>query len=130
MSTEKNPLDESYPLALYKSLTSGWVMASMYYGEDDTSYHHDMVRISETVDVRFRALQNAEVIRNAVAACDAAEQKAYRELNEKLTKIREQKQQLLALTHQPEDEADHSPYCSYGHKTKAQCDCGPIAENE
>jgi hypothetical protein len=25
---------------------------------------------------------------------------------------------------------DPSPYCSYGHMTKAQCDCGPIAENE
>lgn len=25
---------------------------------------------------------------------------------------------------------DPTPYCSYGHKTKAQCDCGPIAENE
>ncbi len=25
---------------------------------------------------------------------------------------------------------DPTPYCSYGHKTKASCDCGPIAENE
>lgn len=25
---------------------------------------------------------------------------------------------------------DPTPYCSYGHATKAQCDCGPIAENE
>lgn len=36
----------------------------------------------------------------------------------------------------PEDQWDESndddptPYCSYGHKTKAQCDCGPIASNE
>lgn len=27
-------------------------------------------------------------------------------------------------------EVDGAPYCSYGHKTKASCDCGPIAENE
>lgn len=27
-------------------------------------------------------------------------------------------------------ESDPARYCSYGHKTKAQCDCGPIAENE
>lgn len=27
-------------------------------------------------------------------------------------------------------EFDGAPYCSYGHKTKAQCDCGPIANNE
>jgi hypothetical protein len=25
---------------------------------------------------------------------------------------------------------DPAPYCSYGHKTKAQCDCGDIADNE
>jgi hypothetical protein len=25
---------------------------------------------------------------------------------------------------------DPAPYCSYGHRTKAQCDCGDIAENE
>lgn len=27
-------------------------------------------------------------------------------------------------------EPDGAPYCSYGHRTKAQCDCGPIAANE
>jgi len=25
---------------------------------------------------------------------------------------------------------DPTPYCSYGHMTKVQCDCGPIAEND
>lgn len=29
-----------------------------------------------------------------------------------------------------DDELDPSPYCSYGHKTQASCDCGPIASNE
>ncbi len=27
-------------------------------------------------------------------------------------------------------EYDPTPYCSYGHRSKAQCDCLPIAENE
>lgn len=27
-------------------------------------------------------------------------------------------------------ESDPAPYCSYGHATKALCDCGPIAGNE
>lgn len=27
-------------------------------------------------------------------------------------------------------DVDGAPYCSYGHKNAAQCDCGPIAENE
>lgn len=25
---------------------------------------------------------------------------------------------------------DPTPWCSYGHRTQAECDCGPIAENE
>lgn len=25
---------------------------------------------------------------------------------------------------------DPSPWCSYGHKTEKECDCGPIAEND
>lgn len=29
-----------------------------------------------------------------------------------------------------EDNYDPTSYCSYGHKTKASCDCGPIASNE
>lgn len=29
-----------------------------------------------------------------------------------------------------ESNYDGAPYCSYGHKTKASCDCGPIADNE
>lgn len=29
-----------------------------------------------------------------------------------------------------EDLNDPTPWCSYGHMTKASCDCGPIADNE
>ena len=25
---------------------------------------------------------------------------------------------------------DGSPWCSYGHRTEADCDCGPIADND
>lgn len=28
------------------------------------------------------------------------------------------------------EQEDPTPYCSYGHQTKGQCDCGPIAANE
>ena len=28
------------------------------------------------------------------------------------------------------DNYDPTPYCSYGHKSAATCDCGPIADNE
>lgn len=29
-----------------------------------------------------------------------------------------------------DEESDPAPYCSYGHRTKEQCDCGPIADND
>jgi hypothetical protein len=29
-----------------------------------------------------------------------------------------------------EVDRDPTPWCSYGHRTRAQCDCGPIADNE
>jgi hypothetical protein len=25
---------------------------------------------------------------------------------------------------------DPTPWCSYGHRSKADCDCGPIADND
>lgn len=35
------------------------------------------------------------------------------------------------VTYGDDDEQDDpSPYCSYGHRTQASCDCGPIASNE
>lgn len=107
MSTnKKNPLDQPYAIALYKSMQCGYVSAYTYLGERDAEYRSgDSVRISEPVEIKFTALKNDEVIRNAVAACDAAEQAAYRELNEKLARIKEQRQQFLALTHQPAESA-------------------------
>lgn len=35
-----------------------------------------------------------------------------------------------AAVAQFEAEDDPTPYCSYGHKSAAACDCGPIAANE
>lgn len=28
-----------------------------------------------------------------------------------------------------DDDYDPTPWCSYGHRTEASCDCGDIAEN-
>lgn len=105
MSTKENPLDQPYPLALYRSMKYGSAITLQFFGEKDTHYHGgDMVRISEPVEVRFSALQNEEVIRNAIAACDTAEREARLDLEKRLAEIREQKNQLLALTHQPSTE--------------------------
>lgn len=59
-------------------------------------------RVSEIIEVSFDSVSNDQVIQNAIAALDAAEQKAIEDLNRKIAEIRDQKAQLLALTHQPE----------------------------
>jgi hypothetical protein len=61
------------------------------------------VRVSEPIDLTFKAVASDEVVQNAVASLDAAERKAIQELNAKIAAIREQKAQLMALTHQPEE---------------------------
>lgn len=37
---------------------------------------------------------------------------------------------LAAFQRYVKDTYDPTPYCSAGHRTKAQCDCGQIADNE
>lgn len=59
------------------------------------------VRISEPVKVDFASAGTEAMVRNAVEALTAQERKVVDELNKKLADIRERKQQLLALTHQP-----------------------------
>lgn len=60
------------------------------------------VRLTEPVEVRFTAIDNDALVRNAVESLNEQERKVVEELNEKLAQIRERKNQLLALTHQPE----------------------------
>lgn len=99
MTKNDNPFDKPHRVALCRSMKYGWLSILDY--ADDRQYT-EYVRISEPAEVRFQPLQDDAVIRNAIAACDAAEKAAYLELNQKLAQIREQKSQLLALTHQPE----------------------------
>jgi hypothetical protein len=60
------------------------------------------VRITEPVDVEFEAIDNDEMVRNAVEALNDEERKAINELNKTIASIRERRNQLLALTHQVE----------------------------
>jgi hypothetical protein len=60
------------------------------------------VRISEPVEVTFRPIDDKAIVRNAVEAIDEEERKLYAELNRKLADLKERKNQLLALTYQPE----------------------------
>lgn len=60
------------------------------------------VRVTEPVEMTFRAIDDETMVRNAVAALNEEERKVLNELNIKLADIRERKSQLLALTHQVE----------------------------
>ena len=78
----------------YSSLPEGQKRESSY-----TSY----VRVSEPLDVTLTPIARDEVVQNAVAALSEKERQLYAELEKKLSEIREHKQQLLALTHQPSE---------------------------
>lgn len=69
------------------------------------------VRISEAVEIEFKPLQNDAVIQDALRALDAAELKAREDLQRTLDDIKNQRAQLLSLTHKPEQ-------CERCHDTK------------
>lgn len=64
--------------------------------------HDGYARITEPLEVAFTACTNDAVIQQAVDSLNAMERKAIEELNKKIAQIRQQKAQLLALTHQQE----------------------------
>lgn len=63
------------------------------------------VRVSEVIEITFAALADDSMVQNAIASLDEAEREAIRELNAKIAALRAQKAQLLALTHQPEQQS-------------------------
>ncbi|MDB6103331.1 MAG: hypothetical protein JWO52_3330 [Gammaproteobacteria bacterium] len=98
----KNPFEQSFDIALYKSMVSGTSYVSHFYGDRDATFHGDYVRISEPISVRFTKLADEIAIRNAIAILDEQERKAYDDLTKTLERIKEQKSSLLALTYAPE----------------------------
>jgi hypothetical protein len=62
------------------------------------------VRVTDPVPLQpLQAIKREDVVANAVSALTEQEREAYRRLNERLKEIRDRKQQLLALTHQPSE---------------------------
>lgn len=103
MANINDPFAQSRSVALYQDLSNGWVRISTYWGEkNDPSAHCGDVRISEPVAVTFKPLSSKEAIDNAVASLDAQEKKILADTEMSLRRIREQKQNLLALTYQSE----------------------------
>lgn len=60
------------------------------------------VRITEPVDLKLTAIDDDSIVQKAVESLNEEERKAIEELNKKIVGIRERKNQLLSLTHQPE----------------------------
>lgn len=161
-------------IALYAHLTidNFFAVFELHYSSRDAQYtplpdgerretpFEGYVRISQPIKVDFVAINNDDVIRNAIESLNEQERKAVAELNKTLAQIRERKNQLLALTHQSAatevggfavsdcerckqldqvhdeqcpDHPDHdpTPWCSgCGARRKQDCHCGPIADNE
>lgn len=113
----KEEIAKPRSMALYMSLTGGGYvyMSEVHYvshdehwtplpeGERREQPHDNAVRVTEPVEVRLAAIGQKEMVKNAVDSLNEQERKLYKEMNAKLAEIKERKNQLLALTHQPEE---------------------------
>jgi hypothetical protein len=118
MNDLKEQIARPRKVALYASLTitEFYMLWEVHYTDVDERYdrlpdgqkrevpHDGYVRVSEPIDLNFKAVSSDEVVRNAVASLDEQERQAIADLNTKLAAIRGQKAQILALTHQPQME--------------------------
>lgn len=108
MADSKDPFAQSYKIALYKELTGGWTHVSHFYdgkGVDDTNYHGNSVRISESCSINFQPLSDEKVIEAALKTIDATEREMRLEFQKKLDALEEQRSRFRALTHQTTDVA-------------------------
>lgn len=61
-------------------------------------------RVSEPLEIKLTPIGHDEIMANGVKSLEETERKLMVETEQKLTKIREQKRQLLALAHMSETE--------------------------
>lgn len=100
MSDEKDPFEVERQVALYQNPAYGYCLIFEYRGGKDLS-QLDYVRISEPVTIKFQRLSRDEVMQNAVTTIDRKIQETYAKCEKDVEALRESKQRLLALTHQP-----------------------------
>lgn len=94
--------DKDLRLAIFRSIDVGALNGYQTIGSKEYETFGSYVRISEYADVKFDPLKSGAVIEGAMKALDRAELQAREKLEETLNQIRDQRQQLLALTHKPE----------------------------
>lgn len=74
--------------------------ASLPEGQEREKSYDKFVRISEIVELRFSPLTDEGIIQKAIESIDETERRLREELNKKIAELRQQKAQLLALTHE------------------------------
>lgn len=103
-------------VALYAALdiSNFYMVWEVHYSDHDEHWtklpegqlreesHKGYVRITEPVDLHFSPISDDTIVQNAVRSLDDAEREVLREMNTKIAALREQKKQLLAITHQQE----------------------------
>lgn len=119
MKNLKETILKTRSVALYASLTIDDFVCvwEMRYNDYDEHYqplptgerrevpHAGYVRISEPMELKFAPIDKDEIVRNAVSSIDEEERKLRSELHGKIAQLQERRNQLLALTYQPEEAA-------------------------
>jgi len=136
MKDVREIIEKPREVALYSCLDTGgsYLVLQVSYSAYDEHYAplpegerrevpcSGFVRVSEPIQLTFKAITNDEMVARAVESLNEQERKTINELNEKLASIREKRSQLLALTHQPEP-CGH-PVGRVGVNADGHAECG------
>ena len=95
--------DLTHRVALYRSKYNYITVSDMSTWIEE---NEDYVRVSEPIDVRFVALPDDVILKSRVNALDKEIAKTRAELNRRIEDLTDQKNRLLAITHQPEEDDD------------------------
>lgn len=123
MSTQAEKIAEAVgkprKVALYLNMEySGFCIHEVHYANHDEHYEplpegqlrelpflDGYVRVTEPIELSFKSTSQDEILSRAVESLNETERKTMVEFEQKLADIREKRNQLLAITHQPVAEA-------------------------
>lgn len=125
-------------VALFQSVgisdwtTVWWAQPGKTDDEADASQPDGYVRISPYIEIEFPALSQDTVVEKQLGQLAKAEAKLRTEFQTSLNNISDLRQKLLALPDPGKrEDIDPTLWCiPCGARTKAQCNCLPIAANE
>lgn len=88
--------DDPVSLAVFESTSYGY--RCLY--TDEEAKTTDYAQISNWVTVTFQQKSQQEIVQSKVAAIDASIERKKQDLMQEISRLREEKQKLLAITHQ------------------------------